>query len=110
MVVGIISVCECSSSSKALNWIVSKARRLPPIPFHSGRNPMKRQPPLLRRNNDKCDYRRGDNAAAVSRLGGGGGAPKATSIILRAPRVGFGRSPPGRSGPSHVSRTVCATI
>lgn len=32
---------------------------------------MKRQPPLLRRNNDKCDYRRGDNAAAVSRLGGG---------------------------------------
>lgn len=25
-------------------------------------------------------------------------------------RVGFGRSPPGRSGPSHVSRTVCATI
>lgn len=32
---------------------------------------MKRHPPLLRRNNDKCDYRRGDNAAAVSRLGGG---------------------------------------
>lgn len=25
-------------------------------------------------------------------------------------RVGFGQSPPGRSGPSHVSRTVCATI